>query len=94
MGGPYGILLRHCSALVTIISSNIVFYLFRSKNRLEEKLFFSFVFFVLAQKKRLTFILEKPFFMQVNPVFIETAFCCVCSLKTNPVFLQSKPFFI
>ena len=62
--------------------------------RLEEKLFLSFVFFTLAQKKRLTFILEKPFFMLVNPVFVKTTFLCVCSLKTNPVFYNQNLFYI
>jgi hypothetical protein len=61
---------------------------------LEEKLFFSFVFFARAQKKKLTFILEKPFFMQANPVFIKATFFVCAVSKQILFFLQSQPFFI
>ena len=63
-----------------------------TNDRLEEKLFFSFVFFALAHRKRLTFILEKPFFMQVNPVFIKTTFF-VCAVSKQILFFYNQNLF-
>ena len=51
-------------------------------SRLEEKLFFSFVFF--AQ--------EKHFFMQANPVFIKTAFF-VCAVSKQILFFYNQNLF-
>ena len=52
--------------------------------RLEEKLFFSFVFF--AHEKNL--FLEKPFFMKVNPVFINQYFV-VCAVSKQILFFSN-----
>ena len=51
--------------------------------RLEEKLFFSFVFFAR----------EKPFFMQPNPVFINTAFF-VCAVSKQILFFYNQNLFL
>ena len=61
--------------------------------RLEEKLFFSFVFFARAQKKSELFF-GKTFFYASKSCFLWTNFFCACSLKINPVFLPVKPFFM
>ena len=37
---------------------------------------------------------RKTFFYASKSCFYKDSFFCICSLKTNPVFLQSKPFFI
>ena len=56
--------------------------------RLEEKLFFSFLFCVRAKKKSDFFILEKPFFMQANPVFIMQTLC-VCAGSKQILFFYN-----
>ena len=51
--------------------------------RLEEKLFFCF----LCARKKL-FFLEKPFFMKVNPVFINQYFV-VCAVSKQILFFSN-----
>ena len=38
--------------------------------------------------------MRKTFFYATKSCFLLIQLFCMCSLKTNPVFLQSKPFFI
>ena len=49
---------------------------------------FSFLLFSLP-----TFILEKPFFMQVNPVFIKTTFC-VYAVSKQILFFYNQNLFL
>ena len=52
---------------------------------LEEKLFFS-LFSLRAHRKKVNFQFGKTFFMQANPVFIETPFLCVQSQNKSWFF--------
>jgi hypothetical protein len=82
----YGIFIHRLVHNTSNISS-WVNYRNRS-DRLEEKLFFSFLFCVRAQKKSDFFILEKPFFMQANPVFIMQTLC-VCAGSKQILFFYN-----
>ena len=59
--------------------------------RLEEKLFFSFLFC----RKKGNFYFGKTFFFHARKsCFYHADIFCVCRVKTNPVFLQLNPFFM
>ena len=60
--------------------------------RLEEKLFFSFLVFACAPKKSELFILEKPFFMKSNPVFLQGDFF-VNAVSKQILFFTIRTFF-
>ena len=54
---------------------------------------FSFLLFSLhARRKKVIFHLGKTFFYESKSCFYQADFSCVCSLKTNPVFLLLNPF--
>ena len=57
--------------------------------RVRRKSFLLFCFLCTRTEKKLTFNLEKPFLCK-QILFLLRHLFCVCSLKTNPVFLQSN----
>ena len=61
--------------------------------RLEEKLFFSFLFLRAPAEKKWSFILKKPFLIQPTPVFIMQIFC-VCSVSKQILFFYNWNLFL